>query len=169
MGSAARAPQRVFWPVFGLGLEREDSVAEVPLVPRVVDMIETDSMVNIAHKGNELRHRPELRPDVRRLAVEQGDDVERLRKDRVKAVRAHVVQADPRTSQTSSGAQLVNLFVSTRSKPTDLLCVRHPFEVQCLARRLLPKTTRCTDDFPTFRSPARRIGSFGSGRWRLEK
>ena len=43
------------------------------------------------------------------------------------------------TSQTSSRAHPVNLFESARGTPTELLRVRGLLEVQCLARRLLPK------------------------------
>ena len=47
------------------------------------------------HERDELRNRCELLPDVRRLDV-QLVDADGLSDGRVEAVRAHVVQVDPR-------------------------------------------------------------------------
>ena len=48
------SPQRAFGPVFGLGLEREDGVAEVPLVPLVADKMEADGVVDSVHEREEI-------------------------------------------------------------------------------------------------------------------
>ena len=85
--------------------------AEIPLVPLVVDNLEAACGVDIVRERDELRHRY-LRPDVRRLAVQKVDD-DRLLDDRIKAVRVHVVPADPRdVPDLQRRAQPVNLFAS---------------------------------------------------------
>ena len=86
----------------GLGHERDDAVNENPLVPLVEDKSEAASGVDMVHKHDEPRQHRELRPDVRRLAIQQVDVADRLRNDRVETVRAHVVLVCPGASQTSS-------------------------------------------------------------------
>ena len=63
-----------------------------PPVPLAEVKLEAEGGVDSAHKNDELRHRRELWPDVRRRAVQQVDVSDCWREDRVKAVRAHVVQ-----------------------------------------------------------------------------
>ena len=85
---------------------------------------EADGGVDLVHERDEIRQHRELRPDVRRRAVQQVDD-DRLRDDRIKTVSAFIVQADPRdVPDLQRRAQSVNLFASARGTQTDLLvCV----------------------------------------------
>ena len=73
------------------------------LVPLVQDELEADSGVILVQE-REKNDNTENCGRTLCLTVQQVDDADRLLDNRVKAVRAQVVQADLRTSQTSSGA-----------------------------------------------------------------
>ena len=80
--------------------------------------LEADSGVDIEHKNDEQRHRRELRLESGGL-LSCRDYSERLRNGRVKTVRTHVVQVDPRNvPDPQRRAQPVNLnLLSVRRLP----------------------------------------------------
>ena len=113
-----------------------------------------DSGVDLVNKGDQLRHRGELRPNVRRQADRQVADADRLLDDRVNPVGGTLFRLIPGTSQTSSGPL---------SPPTLLFCVCVVHLKFGVSFGFFQETTRRADDFPTFGNPAIKMKLFGGG------
>ena len=104
----------------------------IPLVPLVEDELEADSGLASAHKRDELRDR-KLRSQVHYPTSSKKTTPTVCATVASKPSTRTLFGLFHWTSQTSSGAQSVNLFASARGTSTDLLRARLLLEVQFLA------------------------------------